>query len=79
MLKLRFRPGVGGNRYQTILANCDGSPDGPSIAIVFDKQVNELIMILRTTTNNDKNLRFKIDVSKHWISPGRYILYRSVH
>ena len=64
MLKLRFRPGVGGDRYQTIIANCDGSPEGPSIAIVFDKQLNELIMILRTNTNNDKDLRFKIDVSE---------------
>ena len=63
MLQLRFRPGVGGDRYQPLIANCDGSPKGPSVGIIFDTKMNELAMVVRTDTNKDSTLRFRIDVS----------------
>ena len=62
MITLRFRPGIGGDRYQPIITNCDGNPDGPSVGIVYDNSLNEVILILRTNNNNDKNLRFKTNV-----------------
>ncbi|XP_052219210.1 uncharacterized protein LOC127836592 isoform X1 [Dreissena polymorpha] len=59
MLKVQFRPGPGGDRIQTLISNC-GS-ESPSIAILYDTNMKEAVLILKTDNDTQKDLRFKID------------------
>jgi hypothetical protein len=61
MLKVQFRPGVGGDRLQPLISNCDLNT--PSVAIIYDNVLNEVILMLQTVNDTGKELRFKVNVS----------------
>lgn len=68
MLKAQFRPGVGGQRYQPLISNCDGGVEGPSIAMVYDNLKQEIMLILKTDNDTRKELTFPINVSAYMCS-----------
>ncbi|XP_053404425.1 serine-rich adhesin for platelets-like isoform X3 [Mercenaria mercenaria] len=61
MLKVQFRPGVGGDRYQPLISNCDGGGTGPSVAIIYDSTLQEVILLLQTVNDTMKELKFNVN------------------
>lgn len=63
MLKVQFRPGVGGDRNQPLITNCDGSANRPAVGIVYDNVMQEVVLLLQTVNDTGKELRFSVNVS----------------
>ncbi|KAL4220330.1 hypothetical protein ACF0H5_020737 [Mactra antiquata] len=61
MLKVQFRRGVGGQRYQPLISNCDGNVDGPSMAIVYDNLMQQVLLMLKTDNDTKKQLAFAVN------------------
>jgi len=61
MLKVQFRPGPGGDRFQSLISNC--GREGPSIAIIYDSKLKEVLLFLKTSNDTLKELTFRINVS----------------
>ncbi|WAR28918.1 NRP-like protein [Mya arenaria] len=59
MLKVQFRPGPGGDRVQSLISNC--GKDAPSVAILYDGQLQEVVLVLQTDNDTLKELRFVIN------------------
>jgi len=60
MLKVQFRPGPGGDRIQSLIGNC--GTDGPSVAIFYDSHMKDVVLLLKTDNETQKELRFNINV-----------------